>query len=143
VDTIEQETAKREQARTEEIDVARPQERRRYSVEYKRRVVEETLMGEDSVSVVARRHDLNANLLFNWRKRYLSGGYDEEGGSSLIPITVSPMPEAPLSAPDKKSARNQSSADRLEIVLSGGHRLVVEGSMSTVVLRTALEVLTG
>jgi transposase len=141
VDTIEQETDKREQARADEIDAAGLLKRRRYSVEYKRRVVEETLTGEDSVSVVARRHDLNANLLFNWRKRYLSGGYDEEGGSSLIPITVSPMPKASLSAPDQESAHSRSGADRLEIVLSRGHRVVVEGALSAAALRTALEML--
>jgi transposase len=143
VDTIEQETDKREQARADEIDAAGPQKRRRYSLAYKRRVVEEVLTGTDSVSVVARRHDINANLLFNWRKQYLSGRYEEKGGLSLIPITVSAMAEAPSSAPDKALNPIQSGTDRLEIVLSGGHRLVVEGSMSTVALRTALEVLTG
>lgn len=38
--------------------------RRRFTLGYKRRVVEETLAEGASVSVVARRHDVNANQLF-------------------------------------------------------------------------------
>ena len=42
--------------------------RRIWSAEEKQRIVSETLMPGASVSVVARRHDLNANLLFTWRR---------------------------------------------------------------------------
>jgi len=42
--------------------------RRRWTAEEKRRVVEETRAPGASVSVVARRHDLNANLLFKWKR---------------------------------------------------------------------------
>jgi len=47
--------------------------RRRYTLALKRQVVEEALAGDDLVSMVARRHDLNANLLFTWRRRYRQG----------------------------------------------------------------------
>src|SRR4051794_40962664 len=47
--------------------------RRQYPLELKRRVVEETFAPGASVSVVARRHDLNANLVFEWRKQYRQG----------------------------------------------------------------------
>ena len=43
--------------------------RRSWSAEEKRRIVEESLRPGASVSVVARRHDLNANLLFTWRRQ--------------------------------------------------------------------------
>lgn len=42
--------------------------RRSWSAEEKRRIVEESLRPGASASVVARRHDINANLLFNWRR---------------------------------------------------------------------------
>lgn len=41
--------------------------RRRWTVEQKRRIVEETHAAGASVSVVARRYDINANLLFKWK----------------------------------------------------------------------------
>ena len=43
--------------------------RRRWTVEQKRRIVEETQTRKGaSVSVVARRYDINANLLFKWKR---------------------------------------------------------------------------
>jgi transposase len=44
--------------------VTEPRRRRRWTVEQKRRIVEETRACGASVSVVARRYDINANLLF-------------------------------------------------------------------------------
>jgi transposase len=135
VDTIDDGTGKRQLSQADEGEAPGTgvRKRRRYGLAYKRQVVEETLKGEDSVSIVARRHDLNANMLFNWRQAYLAGKYDQDAGSSLIPITVS-------SATDE-STPIRSGAERLEIVLSGGHCVVVEGSVDPAVLRTALEVL--
>src|SRR4051794_41958832 len=43
--------------------------RRSWSADEKRRIVEESLRPGASVAVVARRHDLNANLLFTWRRQ--------------------------------------------------------------------------
>ena len=42
--------------------------RRRWTTEEKRRIVDETRAPGSSVSVVARRHDINANLLFKWKR---------------------------------------------------------------------------
>jgi transposase len=42
--------------------------RRSWSLTEKRRMVEESLEPGASVSVVARRYDVNANLLFSWRR---------------------------------------------------------------------------
>src|SRR4051795_3853590 len=42
--------------------------RRSWSADEKRRIVEESFRPGASVAVVARRHDLNANLLFTWRR---------------------------------------------------------------------------
>jgi transposase len=43
--------------------------RRSWSAGEKRRIVEESLRPGASVSVVARHHDLNANLLFTCNRR--------------------------------------------------------------------------
>jgi transposase len=42
--------------------------RRSWSDEDKRRIVEEAIAPGASVADIARRHGVNANLLFNWRK---------------------------------------------------------------------------
>jgi transposase len=62
----------------------RPRQRR--TDEEKRRIVEETLAAEASVSVVARRHDVNANQVFAWRRQYQRG--ELGGGAALIPVGV-------------------------------------------------------
>ena len=62
---------------------------RRRSAEEKRRIVEETLSPGASVSVVARRHDVNANQVFMWRREYRSGKL--AGGTAVagfIPVGV-------------------------------------------------------
>jgi transposase len=47
--------------------------RRRYSLEFKLKVVKETFAPGASVAGVARRHGLNSNLLFGWRKQFRDG----------------------------------------------------------------------
>ena len=46
---------------------------RRLPIHQKCRIVEETFVPGASVSIVARRHDVNANLVFDWRKKYRQG----------------------------------------------------------------------
>jgi transposase len=48
--------------------------RRRWSSAEKLRIVEETLDGRDSISVVARRNGVAPNLLYRWRRLMLEGG---------------------------------------------------------------------
>jgi transposase len=48
--------------------------RRRWSVEQKLQIVEESLRTGETVSVVARRHGVAPNLLFRWRRLASEGG---------------------------------------------------------------------
>jgi len=43
--------------------------RRSWTRDEKRRIVEESLQEGASIAEVARRHDVNANLLFTWRRK--------------------------------------------------------------------------
>jgi len=74
--------------------------RRQYPVELKRRVVEETFAPGASVSVVARRHDLNANLVFEWRNQYRKGRLWGGNPSQATRQHHSPASAAALSPPD-------------------------------------------
>ncbi|KAI3589234.1 Mobile element protein, partial [Cupriavidus sp. U2] len=50
-----------------------PERRRRRSVQEKLAIVQETMEPGATVSAVARRHGLNPNQVFAWRKQYQEG----------------------------------------------------------------------
>lgn len=108
-------------------DNAAPRRRRSYSQAYKQQMVEETLTGEHSVSQVARRHDVNANQLFKWRKQYQDGKLGNED-AALLPIEVS----QPAAA---------TRTGQIDIAFASGARLSASGDVSPATLRLVLEVL--
>lgn len=59
------------------------------------RIVEETFVPGASVSVVARRHDVNANLVFGWRQKYRQGKLVDR---KMVAKAASPMPDPDTSA---------------------------------------------
>jgi transposase len=77
-------------ARNAEILIAEPPVTRRYrSKRERRQIVEETLQPGASVAVIARRHDVNANQVFHWRKLYREGRLDVAPASApLLPVRV-------------------------------------------------------
>ena len=61
--------------------------RRNWPEAFKRQVVAETLEPGSSVSIVARRHDLNTNQLFKWRREMLPKAPPAEAeGSPMLPV---------------------------------------------------------
>jgi transposase len=46
-----------------------------FPLEFKRHLVEQSFEPGASVALIARRNDVNANLLFKWRRAYLEGAY--------------------------------------------------------------------
>ncbi len=118
-------------------------QRRNYSRALKRQMVEATLGGGESVSVVARRYDVNANQLFKWRREYRRGLLADQGEEAcLLPVTVLATPER---APSVTATRGVGAASTetgcLEVSFSGGHRLVVTGKVCGQTLRVVLEAL--
>ena len=114
--------------------------RRRRSVEEKRRIAEETLETGASVARVARRHAVNANQVFYWRKKYREGRLGKVSSSNLLPVTISEIPT-------NKSGRagcasSPFAVGTMEIKLSQG-TLRVAGNVDVVVLRAAIECLLG
>ena len=74
----------------------------RHSLEFKQRVVEETLKSGASVARIARANSVNANQVFLWRKLYLEGELvgTSAGATCLVPVTVvADEPTAGLPAP--------------------------------------------
>lgn len=70
-------------------------QRRRYSKAFKREVVAEMLEAGASVSAVARRHGLNANMVFMWRRDPRFGPGRELVSFHPVEVTGTPVP-APL-----------------------------------------------
>src|SRR6266850_2400944 len=114
--------------------------RQRRSVEEKRRIVEETLESDASVARVARRHAVNANQVFYWRKKYREGRLGENQSSKLLPVTLSDISR---SKSDRAGCTSSPLAvGSMEIKLAKG-TLRVAGNVDVVVLRTAIECLLG
>lgn len=96
--------------------VRKTDRKRRYSLEYKLQVVKETLAPGASVSIVARRHDINANVVFCWRKLFRQGELGSDTAqralsaddTGFIPIHVMDGDAAmrSLPAPQKPDSEN-------------------------------------
>lgn len=127
---------------SERISVETPKQitRRRRSVEEKRRIVEETLEAGASVARVARRHAVNANQVFYWRKKYREGRLGKNQSSKLLPVTLSDISES--TSRRAGYASSPSAGGSMEIKLAKG-TLRVAGNVDMVVLRTAIECLIG
>ena len=95
-------------------------QRRFWSAEEKRRIVAESFTPGASMSKVAQRYGLNANLLFTWRRQHArSAAVGGEEPVKLLPVTVAAAgtPAAPAAASEP--------VGRMEIVLIGGEGIVV------------------
>jgi transposase len=104
--------------------------RRQFSPEFKQRVIQESLEANASVSVVARRYDLNANLLFKWL--YLHKQQANTSGTVLLPVSITPDPPSLALANDHQHS--------IEIDLKT-KRLYLNDHVDSVVLRTLIEVI--
>jgi len=120
---------------TQSQQVGEPARKNRWRTKAERRaIVEETLEPGASVSRVARRHDVNANQVFYWRKLYQEGQLGTT--SNFLPVRVADE--------QRGEAVNGSGfiaqAGSMEIKLSRGTLRIV-GSVDVTALRTVIECL--
>jgi transposase-like protein len=52
--------------------------RRSFSVEFKRQIVEELLSGESGPAQICRRHNIQSSLLYHWKWQYSRGKFNNE-----------------------------------------------------------------
>jgi transposase len=107
---------------------------RRRTIQERRQIVEETLPAGASVSRVARRHDVNANQVFYWRKLYREGRLGGSTAARLLPVKVT------KDQPAKSNLAVQLGT--MEIKLSKG-TLRITGAVDLVALQAVLECLAG
>lgn len=122
------------------MDTSRERRRnKRWPEALKREIVAATLVPGASVSVVARQHNVNANQVFSWRRRYgeASELLDRPPSTSgLVPVTITPEPEnvgATSPAP--------TTSETIEIEVGGDCRVRVGSSFDGRALKRVLDVL--
>jgi transposase len=104
--------------------------RREYSQALKRQMVAETQVPGASVSVVARRHDVNSNQLFTWRRQLLPKAAVESG--PMVPVEI---------APDGDRPRRGDRDGVIEIAFGSGTRVRLRGEVNSETLRQVIELL--
>jgi transposase len=107
--------------------------RRSWSLDEKRRIVDETLEDDTSLAEVARRHDLNANQLFTWRRQFGVEAAGPKDVAPILPVTIAL--ETAVEEPDP------GSSSQIEIVLADGDRILVWSDVETAALMRVLKAL--
>ncbi len=123
--------------------------RAQHTIEEKLRVVEETRAPGASVAIVARRHNLNANQVFGWRRLYRRGLLKARvvgDVAKMLPVKVStptvlPTERADSPAPGRSAAKSTPACEVIEIQLRNGHSIVVRGTVNGEVLARVIDLL--
>jgi len=101
--------------------MSKRRKRRIWSEDEKRMICAQTRVPGVSVSQVARRYDVNANLVFTWRRDpRFAGEPSVEEDARFLPVEVV---ERAVSRSTDVVVEN-----RIEIDLAGGHRVRISGS---------------
>jgi transposase len=128
---------------------------RQWTKAQKRRIVAETLVSGASVSVVARRHDVNANQLFAWRRQCRRGemgdgaalvpvGVIGEGGivSALSDLTKPKLDRSPALHLESPSAAPPAKQPKMiEVELRSGTRIRIDAGVKGVALQQMLKLI--
>lgn len=96
--------------------MAKRKPRQSYTDDFKRRAVADTIE-------IARRHDMNANVLFSWRKnpRFIPDAEDV----AFLPVTIDALPSTAAANPPENTP--VMLPQELGIWIAGDVRLVVKG----------------
>ena len=134
--------------------------RRTRSLDERKRVVEEALTPGASVAAVARRHGLNANLVFKWIRRSREGWRDrrrepgdekpvvfaptEGGAPAFIPVKLleldaaSAPPRSDVVAKPPRQTRRGAGRGAMEISLPNGAKVSLDADVDAEALRRVL-----
>jgi len=142
-------------------------ERRTWGLEERQRIVDEALAPGASVAAVARRHGLNANLIFKWIRRAREGWLDRRRAASkpadasaverdgdapaFVPVQLvklnavtPPAPTPPLglaSIQPVRETRRSARRGAMEVSLPNGARVLLDAEVDAEALRRVLSAL--
>src|SRR6266851_4871277 len=107
--------------------------RREWPEALKHQMVAETLEPGSSVSIVARRHDVNTNQLFKWRRELLP---------KAVPVVVEASTMVPVEIVAERPRRRRADHKGIiEIEFASGARVSLRGEVAPAVLRQVIELL--
>ena len=133
-------------ARLEVISVGA---RRNWALEEKQRIVAESYAAPRQVSATARRNGLSASQLFTWRRLARDGRLSDDE-MTFASAVIGDAGSSGSFLPNQSTAADHSlppqagataMSGRIEIVLAGGHRVVVDNSVDAAALARVLAVL--
>lgn len=104
---------------------ARSGKRRIRTLDEKRQIVEEVIRGDESVAVIARRHEVNANLLFSWKRQYEKGLLGSKR-TVLVPVK--------LQRKSSNTVRTVPNDECVEIDLGAGKCVRLRGKLAVAIL---------
>jgi transposase len=120
--------------------------RRRFTLEQKRGIVEQSMKPGVSVSRVAREHDVNTNQVFKWRRLHGRGllGAGRKA-VSMLPVKIEDLPASTgrivIQAHEAEVKQPRATkTGSMEIELQGG-RVTVRGVVDRVTLRVVIGML--
>ena len=116
------------------IEVLGVERRRRWSLQDKLRIVEETMQPGVTVTEVARRHGVAPSVVFTWRRLAREGRLGD-AGPAFVPVEITP---APAQVPSAASPPRRTGL--IEIVLRHGRRIRVDHEVDAEALRRVLQV---
>jgi transposase len=133
------------------------------SLDERKRIVEEALSPGSSVAAVARRHGLNANLIFKWIRRSREGWLDrrrepakantvasaapEANAPAFVPVKLLELSAAPSQPPAEigakpaRDTRRTSRRGAMEISLPNGAKVSLDAYVDAEALRRVLSAL--
>jgi transposase len=114
--------------------------RRRWTAEEKLRIVEESRARPRMASATARRYEISRSLLTRWRREARDGTLGAEAGEvRFAAVAVTDAPTRPGGvAPSPPEALGSV---RVEIVLVGGRRVLVDPAIDPAALMRLVQVL--
>lgn len=109
------------------------QRRRFWSDDEKRLICAQARVPDVSVAQVARRYAMNSNLIHTWLRdpEFAPDAevtFDAEAeGASFFPIEITGVSSAPTASHSLPASSASLTAQRVDIALSDGRRILVEG----------------
>jgi len=123
-----------------------PERRRDWPDERKIEIVAETLAPGVNISEIARRHEINPQQLFGWRKRFrgeaeglLASGDKCPGHPSFAPVLIE-APAQPQTCPTPPAKADDTGESAIEVTV-GGATLRIRGAADAKTLALVLKAL--
>ena len=101
--------------------------RRRWPDALKRELVAAAMAPGALVSVIARRHDVNANQLFKWCRQF--GEPASFLPVEVMPLSAVPPPATGTAGPAEPVLPAAAPVGSIEVVLAGGIRVTIKGAV--------------